>query len=117
MSGLLNGGIASLMDRAFAGVYLPATLYRRVRTDTDDGSVEETTEIYSCRAQLDAVTEAMRQAPGYTKNDVAIYVLTSSLSGEITTDDEITVRGALWSIASVSSDPAQSYWELRGTRR
>lgn len=117
MPGLLNGGIASLMERAFAGVYLPATLYRRVRTDTDDGSVEETTEIYSCRAQIDAVTEAMRQAPGYTDKDQRILILINTLQVTPTTDDEITVRGALWSIASVASDPAQSHWELRGTRR
>lgn len=113
--GLLDGGIASIFGKVFAGLYLPATLRRQVRTETEDGSVTVETELYACRAQLDAVTEAMRQAPGYTKNDVAIYVLTSSLSGEITTDDEIIVKGVRKSIASVEQDLAGSYWLLRGS--
>ena len=117
MAGLLDGGIASIFGKVFAGVYLPATLYRRVRTETDDGSVTIETELHACRAQIDAVTEAMRQAPGYTDTDQRILILSDTLDAVPTTDDEITVGGRTWGIASVASDPAQSYWELRGTRR
>ena len=85
--------------------------------DADDGSVTVESELYACRAQIDAVTEAMRQAPGYTATDQRILILSDTLDVVPTTDDEITVGGREWGVASVASDPAQSYWELRGTRR
>lgn len=114
---LLNGGIASIFGKVFAGLYLPATLRAQVRMETNDGSVTVETELYPCLAQIDAVTEAMRQAPGYTDTDQRILILSDSLDAIPTTDDAITVGGRDWGIASVASDPAQSYWELRGTRR
>ena len=117
MTGLLDGGIAAIFGKVFAGLYLPATLRRQVRTETDGGSVTVETELHACRAQIDAVTEAMRQAPGYTATDQRILILADTLDVAPTTDDEITVGGREWGIASVASDPAQSYWELRGARR
>lgn len=117
MAGLLDGGIASIFGKVFAGLYLPATLRRQVRTETEDGSVTVETELHACRAQLDAVTEAMRQAPGYVDSDQRILILSDTLDVVPTTDDAITVGGREWGIASVASDPARSYWELRGTRR
>lgn len=117
MTSLLNGGIASIFGKVFAGLYLPATLLCQVRTETDDGSVTVETELHACRAQIDAVTEAMRQAPGYTGTDQRILILADTLDVVPTTDDAITVGGRTWGVASVASDPARSYWELRGTRR
>lgn len=117
MTGLLDGGIAAIFESAFSSLYLPATLHRQQRTELDDGGVTVSDIDYPCRAQLDAVTEAMRQAPGYTDTDQRILILQGTLSVAPTTDDEITIKGVRWGVESVAADPANSYWELRGSRR
>lgn len=111
---MLNGGVAALFGKAFAGLYLPATLNRRVMSYDGDGNPTAATTAYTCRAQLDSVTETMRQSAGYTEGDVAIYILSHGLPVPVTTDDEIAVKGALYSIASADTDPANAYWLCRG---
>lgn len=117
--GLLDGGLASIMGAAFASTYLPATLHRRQAVTRDAGGSITSGGGFvdvSCRAQRDSVTEAMRRAPGYTDSDVRVLVLASSFSGTITTDDEITVAGVRYAIASVGMDPAGAAYDLRGQR-
>lgn len=117
--GLLDGGMASIMGAAFGSIYLPATLWRKraaVRdaggSITSGGGFDE----IACRAMRDSVTERMRLAGGYTDRDVRILVLAASFSGTITTDDEITVAGTRYAVASVDMDPAGAAYELRGQR-
>lgn len=73
-----------------------------------------------CSAQVDAVTEAMRQAEGYTEQDVRILVLAATLDGELDTDATIKVlagpHAGEYMVASVDRDPAGIYWECRGRR-
>lgn len=111
---MLNGSLAAVFNRAFSGIYLPATLHKRELAYDGEGNPTATDRDYPCRAQVDTVTEAMRQAAGYTASDVAIYVLTGSLAVPVDTNDEITVKGIRRTVASVEQDPAASYWLLRG---
>ena len=113
---LLDGGIQSIFAKAFAGIYLPATLHKRELIDDGEGGYTTVEADYPCRAQVDSATEAMRQSPGFTDTDQAIYILTGTLSVEPTTDDEIETYRGRFAIASVISDPAQSYWLCRGQR-
>lgn len=115
--GLLDGGLAASFAAVFGPMYLDATLHRRIPLTYDDGGTviggDFTDE--DVKAQFDSATEAMRQSPGYTDKDQRIFVLASGLA-EIKSDDEITVSGQRWAIASVSRDPVGAYFELRGQR-
>lgn len=113
---LLNGAISKTFAKAFAGIYLPATLHRRTLIDDGEGGYTTTTTDYPCRAQIDAVTEAMRQEPGYDFTDRRILILADTLEVVPDTDCEISVRAERFGIQSVNSDPALSYFEVRGSR-
>lgn len=65
-----------------------------------------------CRVQVDAATQAMRQADGFLETDVRLLVL--SLDGPLTTAARIVVNGASYALLSVSRDPAGVGWECRG---
>lgn len=111
---MLDGQLAAIFGRAFAGIYLPAILHKREMAYDGDGNPTATVTDYPCRAQVDSATEAMRQAAGYTDSDVAIYVLAHGLSVDVTSNDEITVKGIRRSVASVDRDPAAAYFLCRG---
>jgi hypothetical protein len=111
--GWLDGDIAAVFADVFDGFYLDATLHRRGFTDDGQGGGSASSSNVAVKAQLDQTTEAQRNAQGYTDTDQRILVLASGL-GEPTTDDEITVDGRRWAIASVSRDPAGAYYDLRG---
>lgn len=117
MSGLLDGGLAATFAAAFGSTFLDATLYRWSTVDDGKGggfsSFRAGTPV---KAQLDQTTQAMQMADGYVDTDQRILVLASGVA-PITTDDEITVGGTRWMIASVSQDPAKTYYELRGRRK
>lgn len=74
----------------------------------------------SCQVQVDAVTEAMRSADGYTDQDMRLLVLTATLDGELDTDARVDVQAGPhqgeWMLASVSRDPCGIYFECRGRR-
>lgn len=114
--GLLDGGVAAAFGSMFAGFYLDASLHRASITDdgAGGGSVGFA-DAQPVKAQLDQATQAMRDSPGYVDTDQRILVLAYGIDA-ITTDDEITVDGLRWSIASVTQDPAGACYELRGRR-
>lgn len=111
---LLDGGLARIFGAAMGSVYLDATLHRIVRTPAANGDVATSATDHAAKAHFDMVDETMRQEPGYTERDVAILVLRAPLAVEPTTDDEITLGGRRWSIASVGTDPAGTHWRMRG---
>jgi len=90
---------------------------------TDDGgsiTTPGTPITKTCSAQVDAVTEAMRQADSYTDQDIRILVLAATLDGELDTDATIDIQDGPhigeWMIASCDQDPCGVYWECRGRR-
>lgn len=111
---LLDGGLTRLFAGAFGGLYLPAILHKSSRAYDDGGSITETSRQHKCRGQLDSTTEAMRGEAGYTEKDVGIIILQHGVP-EPTSDDEITIRGVRFKIASVQGDPAATHWIIRGT--
>lgn len=113
---LLNGQLSAVFTRAFAGIYLPATLHSRAVADDGEGSLTAVWTDYPCRAQIDSMTEAMRAQAGYADTDKRILVLAGTLSIKPDTDCAITVKGERFNVASINSDPAESYWEIRGSR-
>lgn len=73
-----------------------------------------------CKAQVDRVTEAMRQAEGYRDKDVALLVLCETLAGELDTDATLNVtagpNAGRWSVQSAEKDTMGVYWLCRGRR-
>lgn len=115
--GLLDGGGSSLLTGVFSGIYPSGTLVRRTITEDAGGSQTVTDAEIPIKVQTDNVTEAMRQAAGYTDTDVRLIVLTAGLTSDITTNDKIRdSRGTLWSVTMPALDPCGSHWTIRGQK-
>ncbi len=72
----------------------------------------------SCSVQVDSVTERMRQTPGYTEKDMALFILAATLDGEMDTDGRVEVlegpHTGIWAVDMADRDPAGVYWQCRG---
>ncbi|AYJ87662.1 hypothetical protein D3Y57_19200 [Sphingomonas paeninsulae] len=112
----MDGGLARVFASVLAPMYLDATLHRRSDADDGFGTIGIAWSDECIRAQLDSATHAMRMTPGFTDTDVAIYVLAADLCDPIDSDCEITVRDQRYAVASVTTDPALSYYLCRGQR-
>lgn len=117
---LLSGGIAALFGEILSGAYLAGRLWTGALTYATDGSLTRTVDPFDCLVQVDAATEQMIAAEGYTTDDRAIYLLRSSYDGAFDTDCEIAVdagpyAGTRWKVAApISGDPGGAYWLCRG---
>lgn len=117
---LLGGGLAALFGELLGPAYLAGRVWSSATTYADDGSISRASLAASCLVQVDAATERMVQAEGYTTSDRAIYVLRSSFAGPLDTDCEISVdegpySGSRWKVAApIESDPGAAYWLCRG---
>lgn len=116
---LLDGGLQSIFGAAFASVYSDGCLHRSTRTESAKGNITETFEDEEVKVQKDACTERMRGSEGYSARDVRLIVLQIAPDGsrlcEPTADDQITAFCQRWAISDIVSDPANTYWEMRGT--
>lgn len=110
---LLDGGIAATFSAALSGLYLDGTLHRWSTVDDGMGGGVSGFSDEAVKAQLDQTTQAQQRGEGYTDTDQRILVLAHGVD-PISTDDELTVANKRWKIASVTTDPAASYYELRG---
>lgn len=92
-------------------------------TFDDGGSITApgTPDEKACQVQIDQVTEAMRQADGFTDKDMRLLVLAATLDGDLDTKATIEVEagpyeGTIWTLASCVRDPCGVYFECRGRR-
>lgn len=116
--GLLDGGIASIFNAAFSGLYLDGTLHAGTGEpiyDETTGDITGYTEAddTAIKVQVDSATEAMRRADGFAEGDVRLLILAAGIPA-ITSDREVTVRGTRYRIQSAQLDAAASYWDCRG---
>jgi hypothetical protein len=121
---LLDGQLAAAFAGVFGGIYLDGSLYR-ARTFEDDGKggqpVRDPNDdgflpAEAVKVQVDQATQAMRAAHGYVEGDVRILMLAHGVAAP-DTDCECAAGGARYMIASVATDPAGSYYELRGRKK
>ncbi|EHJ62822.1 hypothetical protein [Novosphingobium pentaromativorans] len=115
--GLLDGDIAALFSAAFSGMYLDAT----VNAGTGEpiygaGGVITgySGSSQAAKAQVDAATQAMRQADGFAEGDVRLIILANGVA--VTSDHSVTVAGVKYSLQSVELDAAASHWVCRGRK-
>lgn len=94
----------------------PGFIFKAERTETEGGSVTmgwgDPIPVFGMK---DDVTEAMRQAAGYTDQDVRLILVRGALETDITSDDQVELYGKRWAISMVSEDPARGGWVMRGT--
>lgn len=116
---LLDGGMASVFAAAFDAIYLGGLLYR-ANDFADDGKGGGANAGFATgeavKVQVDAVTQAMRVADGFVDGDVRILMLAHGVAAP-DTDAEIAAGGTRYMIESVATDPAGTYYELRGRRK
>jgi hypothetical protein len=110
--GLLDGGLARIFRGAFAGIFLDATLHRRIFTEDGLGGGEASWVDEPVKASLDLMNERMR-SEGFADADQRILVLAHGVAWP-NTDDEITLKGKRWAISQVATDPAQAAYDMRG---
>lgn len=110
--GLLDGGMAGVFASVMGTYFLDAVLHRAAHTDDGQGGGSVSFTTHAVKAQIDQITQAQREG-GYTDKDQRILVLASGID-PVSIDDEITVDGQRWAIASVSTDPARAYFDLVG---
>jgi hypothetical protein len=111
--GLLDGGLQAVFGAAFGVIYLPGEIHRAVRDEADNGDVSVCWAHSPMRYQPDRITEAMRQADGFTDKDAAFLILQAGVD-EPDTDCEMTAGGR-WAIKSVDADPANTHWIIRAS--
>lgn len=116
-------GIALSVSASVGAGYWPAEALTETAPVTDDGGsiISPGAPVArACSAQVDSVTEAMRQADGFTEGDVRLLVLVGTLAGPLDTSARVRVMGgphaATYSLQSVTLDVAGTHWDCRARR-
>ena len=121
MSGLLDGGIQAVFGAAFSGIYLDGELLHSQKVDDGQGGWTESHTSTPVKLQQEQVTQAMREAAGYSDKDIALIVLQDGIETGPTTADRIKIvsgplAGTTWNVAGpITADPGSSHWLVRGT--
>lgn len=114
--GLLDGQLAQVFAGVFSAIYLEGQLYRPAAWVDDGqggGSGNGFAPAEAIKVQIDQATDAMRASDGYVDGDVRILVLAHGVAAP-DTDCECGAGGKRYMVESVSTDPAGTYYELRG---
>jgi hypothetical protein len=116
--GLLDGRLAATFAGVFNAFYLDGSLYRSGYADDGmgGGSGSGFGPAEAVKVQLDSASQQMLQADGYVEGDVRILMLAHGVLPP-DTDCEIACGGGRYMIESVGTDPAGSYYELRGRKK
>jgi hypothetical protein len=119
--GMLDGGIAAIFSSALSGLYLDGTLHTGTGEpiyDDDTGDITGYTGSgdVACKVQIDAATNAMRQADGFAEGDCRAIILAQGI-GTVTSDWTLTARGEDWRLLSADLDAAASHWVCRARRK
>jgi len=117
--GLLDGQLAEMFAGIFSGVYLDGNLYRPAEFADDGkggGASQPFADPEAVKIQIDQATQAMRSDEGFVEGDVRILMLAHGASAP-DTDCEIAGGGSRYMIETVSTDPAGTYFELRGRKK
>lgn len=115
--GLLDGGGAALMASVFSGIYLDASLYRVAGAGDDNGKgggddPTLSSEPEAVKVQIEAATDAMREAQGYEATDVRILMLANGVQ-KPNSDSELEVDGTRYGIRPpIGRDPVGAYWDI-----
>lgn len=105
-----------------SGIYLSGTLHHTTLIDDGKGGWSSVVNDYPIKGHRNTANEEMMRfnlatgpgavESGHTGVVAKLIVLQEGVPHEITTNDQITLAGARWSVFSVDTDPAASHWVL-----
>lgn len=113
--GLLDGGLQAVFGAALGAIFLSGTLHKITLIDDAEGGWASTETAHPVKSMMDACTEQMRGAAGYTERSVRLIVLQAGVPVAPNSDDQITLSGARWAISMIEEDPARGAWVMMGT--
>ncbi|MEY4838688.1 MAG: hypothetical protein RLZZ475_2547 [Pseudomonadota bacterium] len=115
--------IATGFAAQFGGPFQDATaIWPGTPTYDAGGSITApgTPASYTCKAQFDAPTEAMRADPGFLERDMRLIVLAGTLAGTLDSAAKIVVsdgaHAGTWSLETCQGDPVGIGYECRARR-
>lgn len=116
-------GLDAAFNNILGAIYLDARLIRSaVAKETTGATTTRRVDDLDIKLQPNLVTKQMRENAGeqYTSQDARFLVLQVDCTGEkidppLSTGDRIIYGGHTWSLADISSDPANVYWDLRAS--
>jgi hypothetical protein len=105
-------------------IYFAARVIDQADTELDEGGSipddQGEPTFRTCMVQVDAATEAMRQADGYAEGDVRFLILAATLEGTVNTDATVEVlegpHVGTWLVSAIERDPLAIYHQGRGRR-
>lgn len=120
--GLLSGnGLQRIFGRAFKGVFAQGVIVHVRKNRQPNGTLRsEVMGRHVVSVQFDSVTEAMRSTQGYSATDMRVIILRHDLDLDLTefsSDCIVAGNGYFWSLSDVTTDPARSYFEARGSMK
>ena len=113
--GLLDGDLKAVFGGVFGPLLLDATLHKVSLTRDAGDTITPASADHAVKAMVDAYSDTFRAAAGIPATDVRLIVLQIGVPVAPNTDDQITIRGKRYAIASVDEDPAQASWTMRGS--
>lgn len=115
--------LAGSLSQALGGPYHPAIVHGQTDPVFDDGGsivTPGTPQTRDCLCQVDAATQAMRQADSFVDTDVRLLLLTTSLEGALVVGERVEVTAGpgagTYSVLSAVRDPLGLAWDCRGRR-
>jgi hypothetical protein len=127
MPSLLEGALAAKIGKAFAGIFLDATLSRDSFASPNPEKPWEpgdpTTATYPCKAIHEEWGARFLAGGLVLAGERKVLILASTLATEPQPGDRITIRGETFIVAQagsasqppVSTDPAKATWTLRAS--
>lgn len=112
----LAGSLARQIGRAASSIFLPATLVRDVPGVIVDAAdpPAPTQATYPCKAIVEVYSERYRLDGLVKQNERKVIILATTLSVRPAVGDRVTISGITFTLAEVSTDPAEAAWECKG---
>lgn len=119
MVSLLSGELATIVHQAMKDLFLDAVLTRdTVSTTSPDvdrfDPPAPTSADYTCKAIVETYSEKFRMDGLVKANDRRVLILANSISVVPTINDRVTIRGIVFTVMAVETDPALAVYTCQG---
>ena len=116
MSGLLDGGLQSVFGTIFGAVYQNWTLNKAAIVDDGKGGMTQTFTPTPVKGMVDSYSDYVRTSAQIPDTDVKLRILQLGVPSGPVKDDQVVADGVTYKVmAPITQDPAQAYWECRGS--
>lgn len=118
MTSPLEGALAAKIGKAFGKSLFYDAVLTRETPGTPNPSTPwipgvPVTATYPCKAIVDTYSDFAVANSLVDAQDRKVLILSASLSVRPTDLDKVTIRGTVYRVVSVDTDPAEAVWECR----